>query len=96
MTDLLEMAWATWSDDQKMEAIGDVQLAAKGLYELVETVLDYSMIESNRVNLSVGALDARALAAGAVDDLAPLIRRQRVDVSNAIPRTLQVRGTASG
>ncbi|MEA2647361.1 MAG: hypothetical protein QOE92_2444 [Chloroflexota bacterium] len=92
MTDLLEMAWATWGDEQKIDAIGDVQLAAKGLYDLVETILDYSMIESNRVNLDVGDYQARDLAEGAISELAPLIRRQQAQVSIAMPRGLRVRG----
>ena len=55
MTDLLEMAWASWSDAQKLDAVNDVQLAAKGLFELVETILDYSLIESNRLDPGDGA-----------------------------------------
>src|SRR5258708_33384318 len=50
LTDLLDMAWQTWSEAQKLDAVGDVQIAAKGLYELVETVLDYSMIEPDRLH----------------------------------------------
>src|SRR5439155_24553908 len=37
LTDLLEMAWTSWTDTQKLESISDVQLSAKALYDLVET-----------------------------------------------------------
>src|SRR5438552_12294368 len=83
MTDLLDMAWQSWSDEEKLEAVGDVQLAAKGLFELVETVLDYSMIESDRLHLDLVPTQARAAADAAAGDLDAAIRRPhaRVDVT---------------
>jgi signal transduction histidine kinase len=90
MTDLLEMAWATWSDGQKLDAVNDVQLAAKGLFELVETILDYSLLESNRLKLDLKPVDPREAADAALDELAPLIRRQQVKVDVKVPRNLMV------
>jgi signal transduction histidine kinase len=92
MADLLEMAWATWSDAQKLDAVNDVQLAAKSLFELVETILDYSLIESNRVALNLGPVDPRDAAETAVGELAPLIKRQGARVSVKVPRNLRVNG----
>jgi signal transduction histidine kinase len=92
MTDLLEMAWSTWSDEQKLDAVGDVQLAAKGLFELVETVLDYSLIESNRVTLDLQAVDPRDAAETALSELDPLVKRQQAKVSIKVPRNLRVKG----
>ncbi|MDP9326048.1 MAG: HAMP domain-containing histidine kinase, partial [Candidatus Dormibacteraeota bacterium] len=90
MTDLLEMAWATWGDEQKLDAVNDVQLAAKSLFELVETILDYSLIESNRVTLDLGAVDPREAAETALDELGPLIKRQQANVRIKVPRDLRV------
>jgi signal transduction histidine kinase/HAMP domain-containing protein len=90
MTDLLDMAWQSWSDEEKLEAVADVQLAAKGLFELVETVLDYSMIESDRLHLDLVPTQARAAADAAVGDLAAVIRRHDVGVEVKVPDDLRV------
>jgi signal transduction histidine kinase len=90
MTDLLDMAWQSWSDEEKLEAVADVQLAAKGLFELVETVLDYSMIESDRLHLDLVPTQARAAADAAVGELAAVIRRHDVGVDVKVPDDLRV------
>jgi signal transduction histidine kinase/HAMP domain-containing protein len=90
MTDLLDMAWQSWSDAEKLDAVGDVQLAAKSLFELVETVLDYSMIESDRLHLDLMPTQARAAADAAVGDLDPVIRRHEVTVEVKMPADLSV------
>ena len=90
MTDLLDMAWQSWSDAQKLDAVGDVQLAAKGLYELVETILDYSMLESDRMHLNLAPTPVREAAVAALEDLAPLIKRHGVEVDIKVPDGLRV------
>ena len=90
MTDLLDMAWQSWSDAEKLDAVGDVQRAAKSLFELVETVLDYSMIESDRLHLDLMPTQARAAADAAVGDLDPVIRRHDVKVDVKVPADLRV------
>jgi signal transduction histidine kinase len=89
MTDLLDMAWQSWSDAEKLDAVGDVQLAAKGLYELVETTLDYSMLESDRLRLNLAPTQVRAAAVAALEDLTPLIKRHGVKVDIKVPEGLR-------
>ncbi|HEX4632235.1 MAG TPA: ATP-binding protein, partial [Gemmatimonadales bacterium] len=90
LTDLLDMAWQTWSEAQKLDAVGDVQIAAKGLYELVETVLDYSMIESDRLRLDLFPTAARSATDAAVQDIAATIKRHNVKVDVKVPEDLRV------
>lgn len=92
MTDLLEMAWSSWGDAQKLGALNDVQVAARLLYEIVETILDYSMLDSGRVDLSIGSYGLREIADGAVAALTPLIRRTDVKIDVKVPATVKVRG----
>jgi signal transduction histidine kinase len=92
MTDLLEMAWDSWGDDQKIDAISDVQVAAKSLYEIVETILDYSMLESERVQLSLRDCPLRDVAEEAVEELRPLFRRADVTIEMRLPEGIRVRG----
>lgn len=51
MSDLLEMCWESWEDTAKLEAIHDVQLAARNLYDIVETMIDFSMLEAETLGL---------------------------------------------
>jgi signal transduction histidine kinase/HAMP domain-containing protein len=51
MGDLLEMCWDTWDDAHKTEALHDIQVAAKRLYDIVETILDFSLLESDTLSL---------------------------------------------
>jgi signal transduction histidine kinase len=51
MGDLLEMCWETWDDAHKTEALHDIQVASKKLYDIVETILDFSLLESDTLSL---------------------------------------------
>ncbi len=51
LADLLEMCWGMWEDTPKLEAVADIQLAAKNLYDIVETIIDYSVMEGDELGL---------------------------------------------
>ncbi|HEV3232523.1 MAG TPA: ATP-binding protein [Candidatus Dormibacteraeota bacterium] len=90
MTDLLEMAWDSYPDAQKVDMLGEVQIAAKGLYDIVETILDYSMLESDRMRLHIAPSALRPAVETAVDELQPSIRRRQTRVTVDVPKTLSV------
>ncbi len=52
MSDLLEMCWEMWDDQPKMEAVHDIQVAAKNLYDIVETLIDFSLLEADTLGLN--------------------------------------------
>jgi signal transduction histidine kinase len=52
MSDLLEMCWEMWDDAPKMEAVRDIQMAAKNLYDIVETLIDFSLLEADTLGLN--------------------------------------------
>ena len=90
MTDLMEMTWGAWTQQQQLDALGDVQLAAKGLYDLVETILDYSLIASERVRLSLAPCGVLETVEQALDELAPLVQKSKADVSIQVAPSLRV------
>jgi len=92
MTDLLDMAWEVWDDDKKKDALNDVQVSAKLLYEIVETILDYSMLISERVRLSMGAYGLKGIAEAAIEELRPLIRHDDVRIDVRVPARIKVKG----
>ncbi len=51
LADLLEMCWDMWAEGPKLEAVRDIQVAAKNLYDIVETIIDYSVMEDERLGL---------------------------------------------
>jgi signal transduction histidine kinase len=42
LSDLIDMCWDTWSDPSKLDALRDIQVAAKNLDGIVETIIDFS------------------------------------------------------
>jgi signal transduction histidine kinase len=43
LSDLIEMCWATWGDSPKLDALRDIQVAARNLDGIVETIIDFSV-----------------------------------------------------
>ncbi|HEX4580174.1 MAG TPA: ATP-binding protein [Candidatus Dormibacteraeota bacterium] len=60
LSDLLDMYWAKWGDEPKLEAVHDIQVAAKNLYDIVETIIDYSAMEGAQLGLNPGMVPLRA------------------------------------
>jgi len=59
MSDLLEMCWSMWEDQAKLDAVRDIQLAARNLYDIVETMIDFSLLEAENLGLNPVATDLR-------------------------------------
>jgi signal transduction histidine kinase len=91
MGDLLEMCWETWDDAHKTEALQDIQVAARKLYDIVETILDFSLLESDTLNLKPLLTAVR----GAVDEAMVAIQGRlkdglHVSVSVDVPPDVEV------
>src|SRR4029077_8618072 len=52
LSDLIEMCWDMWEDGPKMEAVRDIQVAARNLYDIVETIIDFSAVDGEAVSLN--------------------------------------------
>jgi signal transduction histidine kinase/HAMP domain-containing protein len=71
MADLMEMCWDMWDDAGKIDALHDVQVAARNLYEIVETMIDFSLLEAEKLGLNPTNVDVRGIveqAVSAVED----------------------------
>ena len=42
LSDLIEMCWEVWEDSPKLDALRDIQVAARNLDGIVETIIDFS------------------------------------------------------
>ena len=60
LSDLLDMCWGMWDEEPKLEAVRDIQVAAKNLYDIVETIIDYSAMEDDKLGLNPTLVPLRA------------------------------------
>ena len=74
MSDLLEMAWSMWEDEQKLSALADIQMAGRNLYDIVETMIDFSLIEADSIGLNPAPTPLRRVVDTAVESVAGRIK----------------------
>jgi signal transduction histidine kinase len=91
MGDLLEMCWETWDDAHKTEALHDIQVASKKLYDIVETILDFSLLESDTLSLKPLPTQVRMAVEEAVTAVqARLKEGLQVSLSVDVPPDVEV------
>ena len=69
LADLLEMCWVAWEDGPKLEAVRDIQVAATNLQDIVETIIDYSVMEDVQLGLNPTQVPVRAAVETALEQL---------------------------
>jgi signal transduction histidine kinase len=52
LSDLIDMCWDTWEDSPKLEALRDIQVAANNLDGIVETIIDFSLVDGQALVLA--------------------------------------------
>jgi len=91
MSDLLQMAWTMWEDEQKLDAVSDIQVAARNLYDIVETMIDFSLLEADSIGLNPVPTAVRGVVDTAVESVAERIKGGiPVEVDVAVPPELTV------
>jgi signal transduction histidine kinase len=53
LSDLIEMCWETWADAPKLDALRDIQVAARNLDGIVETIIDFSIGDGESLALTL-------------------------------------------
>jgi signal transduction histidine kinase/HAMP domain-containing protein len=69
LADLLEMCWVAWEEGPKLEAVRDIQVAARNLQDIVETIIDYSVMEDVQLGLNPTQVPVRAAVAAALEQV---------------------------
>jgi signal transduction histidine kinase/HAMP domain-containing protein len=69
LADLLEMCWGAWEEGSKLEAVRDIQIAAKNLQDIVETVIEYSVMENVQLGLHPTLVPLRAAVTTALEQV---------------------------
>lgn len=66
LSDLIEMCWAVWEDSPKLEALRDIQVAARNLDGIVETIIDFSVGDGEALTLALADVPLEGAVRGAI------------------------------
>ena len=70
LSDLIDMCWETlWSDTSKLDALRDIQVAAKNLDGIVETIIDFSADDGPVMALALGDVPLAPAAHAAIETI---------------------------
>jgi signal transduction histidine kinase len=69
LSDLIDMCWETWSDPSKLDALRDIQVAAKNLDGIVETIIDFSAVDGPVMALALGEIPLAPAAHAAIETI---------------------------
>lgn len=72
--ELMELLWHAWDDEKKLNAVHDVQYSARSLYDIVETIIDFSLLESDTLDLNSSDVPLRPALDAALETVAERIR----------------------
>ena len=67
--ELIRLAWTTWDDATKLEVIQDVDASTRMLSDLVETIIDFSLLSTETIKLKIAAVAVRPAVEAAVEDV---------------------------
>jgi signal transduction histidine kinase len=81
--ELLTLAWEKWDDTTKMDIVRDVEISTKLLSEVVETIVDFSLLSAETLDLQKTAVDVSLTVDAAVADV-------RAHFKDALPVELQI------
>ena len=93
--ELLTHAWSKWDDAAKMDVVRDIEISTRLLGELIETIVDFSLLNADTLDLRIVAVDvgktvatAAAEVRGHFKDVLP------VDLEVDVPASSVVRADA--
>jgi signal transduction histidine kinase len=66
LSDLIEMCWGVWEDTPKLDALRDIQVAARNLDGIVETIIDFSIGDGEALALAIADVPLEDAARAAI------------------------------
>jgi PAS domain S-box-containing protein len=90
--DLLKNEFTTLSDPEKLEYIGFINDAAIQQLAMVNSMLDWSRLETGRMNLNITALNMKEIVASVATSMLGLAKKKNVTINHAIPEGTTLQG----
>jgi CheY-like chemotaxis protein len=81
----LKNEFGSLSDNEKVEYINFIADAAKQQLDLVNSILDWSKLETGRIQVNMSPIDSAALASGTVTSLMGLAKVRNIAVQSTVP-----------
>jgi signal transduction histidine kinase len=81
--DTVLLHWDRFPEDHQRELLGRASGRADELTRLISQLLDFAMIDADRVDVDLRALDVRAAVDAVTADIAPVLADHRIDVDVA-------------
>ena len=66
LSDLIEMCWEVWEDPPKLDALRDIQVAARNLDGIVETIIDFSVGDGEELALTLSEVPLEGVVLAAL------------------------------
>lgn len=66
---LLQLAWEQWDDASKFDVIQDIDISTRMLNELVETIISFSLLSAETIDLKIGAVNVAKAVADAIGEV---------------------------
>lgn len=83
--DLLKSEFTTLTDKEKMEYIGYINEAAMQQLAMVNSILDWSRLETGRINMRVQPLDLRSLVSTVATSMLGLAMKKGIAIRYTVP-----------
>ncbi|NUN69172.1 MAG: PAS domain S-box protein [Bacteroidetes bacterium] len=83
--DLLKSEFTTLTDKEKLEYIGFINEAAMQQLAMVNSILDWSRIETGRINMRVQPLDLRSLVSTVATSMLGLAMKKGIAIRYTVP-----------
>ncbi|HZU75844.1 MAG TPA: ATP-binding protein, partial [Dehalococcoidia bacterium] len=94
--ELLAAAWDHWDESAKRDALRDIEVSTTLLGEVVETIVEFSLLNGDAVDLHVAGVPLHDAVHGAVDDIGRHFRDGiPVEMVIAVPSSITVRADAA-
>ncbi|HAP34752.1 MAG TPA: hypothetical protein DCQ28_01980 [Bacteroidetes bacterium] len=90
--DLLTEEFPTLSDKEKVEFIGYIKESAEQQLSLVNSMLDWSRIETGRIEMTFEPIDLNIIGSEVVHSLLGLAKKKKIYLENNIPQGSIVNG----
>ena len=81
--ELLTLAWGKWDDDTKIDIVRDIEISATLLSEVVETVVDFSLLSAETLDVQRSSVDVAVAVDAAAADV-------RAHFKEGLPVLLQI------
>lgn len=85
LSDILQHDWQDLTEDEKIQSVSHIQYVAQNTFKLLENLLDWSRIQTNKINFSPEIQKISTLVDEMIILLKPSAQNKHISLSSEIP-----------